>query len=137
MKQCSKCGETKPNTEFYRRKDSKDGLHNQCKKCIYLGVKKYRNTERGMLVKHLSGVKYRKNNSEKAKESARLSTAKWRNNNLEKSQEINRLSMSKRRNENPEAFKISDTKNRHKRRALKHKNGRYTITKKFLLKLYS
>ena len=33
MKQCSKCREWKPETEFYRDKRTKDGLKCQCKKC--------------------------------------------------------------------------------------------------------
>lgn len=33
MKRCSKCGEVKPCTEFYKRKDSRDGLEGRCKLC--------------------------------------------------------------------------------------------------------
>jgi len=32
-KQCSKCGLLKPLSEFFKRKDSKDGLNGQCKIC--------------------------------------------------------------------------------------------------------
>lgn len=33
-KQCTKCGETKPLSEFYKRKASKDGLASRCKECV-------------------------------------------------------------------------------------------------------
>lgn len=33
MKQCSKCHELKPESEFYKDKRTKDGLKCQCKKC--------------------------------------------------------------------------------------------------------
>ena len=32
-RQCSRCGEIKPNTEFYLRNDRPDGLHSQCRTC--------------------------------------------------------------------------------------------------------
>ena len=33
MKQCTKCGETKPLTDFYAAKRMKDGHFNKCKAC--------------------------------------------------------------------------------------------------------
>ena len=45
MKQCSKCNEIKEITEFYKRKDSKDGYRNDCKKCRQeVDTKKRRST---------------------------------------------------------------------------------------------
>jgi len=38
---CSKCKELKDYSEFYKRKDSKDGYRNQCKKCILIERKQY------------------------------------------------------------------------------------------------
>ena len=32
-KLCTKCGESKPLSEFHKKKDNKDGLRAQCKKC--------------------------------------------------------------------------------------------------------
>lgn len=34
MKTCTRCDTTKPISDFYKRKDSKDGHHWQCKQCI-------------------------------------------------------------------------------------------------------
>lgn len=33
MKTCTKCGETKPHTDFHKRKASPDGLKTRCKEC--------------------------------------------------------------------------------------------------------
>jgi hypothetical protein len=33
MKKCSKCGQEKPETDFYRKKRNKDGLLGHCKAC--------------------------------------------------------------------------------------------------------
>ena len=38
MKTCSKCGEEKPLSEFYRNKDSRDGYRADCKKCLRVNV---------------------------------------------------------------------------------------------------
>lgn len=34
MKTCSKCGETKPTTDYYKRPETKDGYRNDCKTCF-------------------------------------------------------------------------------------------------------
>ena len=34
MKECSKCGETKSVSEYYKSKTSKDGLRSRCKECL-------------------------------------------------------------------------------------------------------
>ena len=39
-KQCSKCDEVKPVSEYYKRLESKDGLRNECKHCTKQNVKK-------------------------------------------------------------------------------------------------
>jgi hypothetical protein len=42
MKKCSKCGELKDFSRFYRRKDSPSGLRNQCKNCHRDYIKKWK-----------------------------------------------------------------------------------------------
>lgn len=39
MKKCTKCKETKDETEFYKNKKTKDGLHKWCKICHSTGMK--------------------------------------------------------------------------------------------------
>ena len=41
MKQCSKCGERKDFSEFYKQEDKKDGLCYWCKKCFKEYKKKF------------------------------------------------------------------------------------------------
>lgn len=60
MKQCSKCGETKPKSEFGKKKGSKDGLKGQCYACTALERKEYV-----------------ARNPEKAAEASRKSASKW------------------------------------------------------------
>jgi hypothetical protein len=47
MKRCSKCGETKPLSEFFRNKSRKDGFQNWCKTCVKKADKAYKQTEAG------------------------------------------------------------------------------------------
>lgn len=62
MKTCTKCGETKEFSEFYKHKQTKDNLRTDCKTCNS---------------KH--NAEYRKNNEEKV----RKLTVEWRENNRE------------------------------------------------------
>lgn len=41
MKTCSKCGEEKPLSEYYKNKSAKDGYRNHCKKCVTEYKKEY------------------------------------------------------------------------------------------------
>lgn len=41
MKVCFNCNEEKPESEFYKNKRSKGGLHNQCKDCVKAKVNSY------------------------------------------------------------------------------------------------
>jgi hypothetical protein len=62
MKKCSKCGETKPILEFYKKTRSPDGLTSNCKTCILERMSKYylKNTET-IITKNL---KYRSEHKE-------------------------------------------------------------------------
>ena len=48
-KKCTKCGEVKPLTLFYKDKAKKNGYYPRCKKCLKNGQQEWRNTERGYL----------------------------------------------------------------------------------------
>jgi hypothetical protein len=62
-KKCSKCGEIKPVTEFYKRKDSKDGYNGKCKECISLKNKEYLKKNRDTRITYFK--QWRKDNQEK------------------------------------------------------------------------
>ena len=57
-KRCSKCGETKPRSEFHKERAAKDGLKSQCKDCRT----EYQRSSDGKA----SGVKYRQSSKGKA-----------------------------------------------------------------------
>lgn len=42
MKTCFKCKETKPTTEFFKHRQTKDGFHSWCKRCCTIGNGKSR-----------------------------------------------------------------------------------------------
>jgi len=73
-KTCTKCGETKPTTEFNKRSDARGGLRNQCKSCkkahnkayheanreeIKARKKAYRGTPAGKFSEYKRGAKFR------------------------------------------------------------------------------
>lgn len=63
MKTCTKCGETKPKTEFGKHTSGRDGLRPTCKSCH-----------------NAAGVQWAKDNRERRRETA----AKWRADNRDK-----------------------------------------------------
>lgn len=76
FKRCSKCGQIKPISEFYKRKSSKDGLYSYCKQCDKSMKAYYYQTHKGKikaykaewLAKHPNyNAEYYKANKEKAK----------------------------------------------------------------------
>jgi hypothetical protein len=80
MKECKKCKEIKPKTEFYKRKDTPDSLNRYCNICCKTEKKEYyiNNKE---LVKEIH-TSYRANNKEKIKVGMRLAMKKHRAKNL-------------------------------------------------------
>lgn len=42
MRVCTKCGESKSESEFYKHKTGRDGLHPHCKSCFLASQKRYR-----------------------------------------------------------------------------------------------
>lgn len=69
-KKCSKCGEVKPITDFYKRKNSKDGYRNHCKQCVLKDRKTYQkeNREKIIIRKHKHHIKHKEEISAKNKE---------------------------------------------------------------------
>lgn len=62
LKECSKCGELKTYSEYYKSKTHRCGYHGQCKKCTKLQTKRYRDSHKIELRE--SKREYYKNNKE-------------------------------------------------------------------------
>jgi len=65
-KKCGKCGELKPYGFFQKRKSSKDGYYNYCKKCMELYHKKHRESNKDKINER--SRKWREENKEKTKQ---------------------------------------------------------------------
>lgn len=64
-KQCKKCGEEKPTTDFPKHKQTKDGLNSWCKSCT---IQTARNYNKNHPKKHIQSVKkWKKDNPTKHK----------------------------------------------------------------------
>ena len=67
MKTCRKCKETKPLTEFYKNKDSKDGHLNACKKCQSEQMKESHSENRDERIKKMKDYNSKPENKERAR----------------------------------------------------------------------
>ena len=138
MKQCSKCGETKPLSEYYKRTDTKSGYHAQCKECVKGKVSEayFANPEPA---KQRSKV-WRKDNPERVKENnknwlcnnheyAKQKNAEWRSKNIDRHRS-NSIDWAKK---NRNKKKASE----QQRRINKSQNSFYKIKPKEIKKLYN
>jgi hypothetical protein len=68
-KLCGKCGETKPLSEFYKNRTTKDGLQTRCKICCKAAANDWnqKNRERS----RANATRWRKNNLDRVRETAR------------------------------------------------------------------
>ena len=66
-KTCIKCQEVKPLDEYYKRKDSKDGHRNECKKCKLELSKEYRSENRDKISEYMKDYVSKPENKERAK----------------------------------------------------------------------
>jgi len=110
MKICTKCGETKNESEFGKCLSNTDGLNSWCKACFHdYNQKWYKNNSENMkkYMKEWSknNPEYKKewykNNSEKVKEAAK----QWRTDNPEKAKEADKQ-YSKNRRANDNNYKL-------------------------------
>jgi len=99
VKYCKKCDKLLSESEFYKNKNSSDGLDYSCKNC----TKRYL-------------YKWRENNPEKWKGIQN----KWINNNIEKSKEISRECAKRYYQENKEKISIKNKVRNIKRRNIIH-----------------
>ena len=65
---CTKCSIEKPLTEFGKRKNSKDGLYNWCKKCATEASLLHYRTEKGRETNKRAAANYKLKNEEKIKQ---------------------------------------------------------------------
>ena len=104
MKQCSKCGILKDESEFQKRPESKDGLRNECKKCKatynhnrYMdNNEEFRANQRewnknNKEIKKENGSRWYQNNKDRVREC----DDKWRKENPAKAKEISKKSAKK------------------------------------------
>lgn len=116
MKICSKCGEEKELSEFYKRKISKDGYMGTCKECEIKRVKEYQLNNNQKVV--ISRKNYRNNNLETMKEKQK----KYYNENKEQINKIKRIKVREKYKTDP-IFKIKYKISGLIRQSIKSKNG--------------
>ena len=118
LKTCTKCGESKPKSEFYRHKGGKDGLAGICKACDNIKVKKWQMANPDRFREN--SKQWAKKNPDKRKESY----ARWRMANRERS----RGAEKKRRMADIEKARENDRRKYRKRASTPRGRLRQAIT---------
>lgn len=138
MKQCSKCNLIKPYQDYYKKSDNKDGHMSYCKKCDIARRSKWNADNREKA--RAQDRKYYANNPEKRKQKNHI----YRKNNATKiitySRDYYYKNKKAKNEQNKKWYKEHPEKSRdkyNKRRAAKMQNGKFYVTPKFLMKLYS
>lgn len=138
LKQCSKCNQSKPTTEFHKSIRSPSGLNPQCKTCVNkkLADWKKANPERTREIEKT----YRERNRQKVKQSSLNWYHSNRKTQNQKSREYARRNKEAQairgalwKKNNPE--KVRESTNR--RRIRKQLNGEYFISDKEIKRLYA
>jgi len=95
MKRCSKCKKLKPITEFFKEQEHKDGLRSECKECSMVRLKAWRerNIEWCKIRDTKHHAKYYKEHPNYNKEHS----LKWRQENSERAKESHRKYIMKHR----------------------------------------
>ena len=123
MKQCSKCGETKPITEYHRDKNTKDGYVQSCKSCVKIKSQKWLENNR-----QYNKLKCKQNYNAKPQE-YKNRTLKW----FKENPDLKKANDKKYQIEHPEVYRLS----RHRYKTRKLQNGVFDISKKEWQKIYS
>lgn len=118
-KRCTKCGENKPLTDFYKDSQKSDGLAYRCKDCVKSIVAKWNADHPGRAKERTA--KYRAENPDKVKEA----DAKWRAANPDYS--------AKWAAAHPEAVRIRNQNSRARKRAAGGKLSKGLADKLFRL----
>lgn len=108
MKMCSMCKIEKSKSEFYKQKETGDGLRSQCKHCIDKKNKQYKedNCEK---VKNIN-YNYREKHKEELREKSKYRNRLYLENNPERVREIRRNGMRKYRITHPERVREATAK---------------------------
>ena len=120
MKTCTKCGETKPFTEFYKRKGSKDGYRSDCKSCRRAHVRQYYQENKEKVIEYNRWYK------EEHKEERKEYNRRYNQENKEKIAEKKR----RHREQNKEAYKEYHRLYREKHRETLNENRKQYYEKK-------
>ena len=122
MKQCNKCNEIKPFSEYYKRKDYKDGFLKICKDCHAQKNREWYATNKQKKINYQAQKRIGK------RQEARDYAKNYRHQNPEKIKD----SHTRWRKNNPEKVREHE----HRRRARLLSNDEFYITEKFFIKLY-
>ena len=76
MKTCTRCGDTKPLTEFYRATAKKDGHETRCKVCARTQVLAYNQTDGAIPLRRIRIARYLRSEKGKAATQRYLGSAK-------------------------------------------------------------
>jgi len=141
IKTCTKCGETKELSLFYKDKNLRDGHMNLCKDCQKSYQKRIYQEKRAEKLEYQK--KYAKKNADKIREYHK----KWCQENAERKREAHKKYYQenkgryrewhkKWKEENRDLARAIDSNKRDRRRALMKKNGTFRVTNKDAKKLY-
>ena len=92
MKTCTKCGETKPLDDFYRKRSSADGRDSWCRECVAERSRRYHEENRDK--ERERSRRWREENRGKSMEYMR----RWREENRDKERERQRQYQEENRN---------------------------------------
>lgn len=127
MKICSKCGLEKDISQFYKRKDTKDGLRSDCKECRNLENKKYVDINKDYISEY--NRKYREENKDRLKEFYR----EFYDNNKDELKKLRKVKYSK----NKENILNSNKNYRLRNKEKVNRNKRdYYLNNKDKIKMY-
>lgn len=110
MKTCTKCGEAKVKSEFYRDSRAKDGLYSACRVCSRAAGRAWgaANKDKKATLKRAWDMAHPEKNAEycrkryaENREKYDVCNKKWADNNPRRTKEINRASLAKWRRDKP------------------------------------
>lgn len=134
MKQCSKCKAEQPLTDFTKRKNTKDGFHQQCKKCLNAKIREWKNKNIDKV--RAANKEYKKRNPDIVAASKKRAYERDPLKHIEWARKYRQLNPDAGRTwKQNNVLKVREST--EKRRKTIIENGAFEIRLKFLQKLYS